>query len=1113
MSSSIGSTNSWELMKKLASGITGNKVVSDSDLQNLLKKADKNNDGLIQVQEFKDAFLTAEEYLKLEEEYLKAFDEIAGFDGDKTSISSLDIENAIKSQYSEMLADVPETSSGNGGSSDSSGTTTPNVPPKENTPSPDNLENKDLSVLKTERTDVIGKLDNMRSEKTNAISEAKTNVETAKAEFDANTQAFSDLLSKKTETNEEIAQYRDDVLAYQDAKTAVDSKITEQQGAIDTTNKNITTIKGQISSLVEPPKTVSYFNEETQQTETKDNPAYDEYLKEKERLEDELAEAEADLITQEKEMAALKADLADVENSLKLAIDEYYKAQEAAGALSQEEIDLKAKIDESKVAYDNANKAQKDIESKYDTELDKLEASVIAYNDAIKTKELELPEGYAVKDGKITNGKNNLLNITEDQLPEGYKVDGTSIKDEKGNIVGVTTGDKDNLQLYLTEEIEEDKLTYSSKYIIAKQLFDDSLKSQEESDEELWSDLADLKLSSSELKEIKDLYDSFASDYNSNLDDDDTAAASFSEQASKKFSESDEEKAALDVITGAIKRAEFKDLIRPQTFASYLEENNVDVLNSSDDEMNDLLEGFMTEKYGSSKLSQYYPKLSEIQLAEFLGEEGLSSLEGIDEKGAFEKIEAVLNSETLSPYEQMSLLTSMKSSSAEMNTYFEKYFKEDDSYFYSKLNEMITAENEDETAIYSSSDLIEFIKQYKNLDSTSSVLNSDSENLKTLLSVYESSADKEELSELDTYLGSSVVANLVLQNLDEEDANKYLPILFKTSVSDALSEDGSLSLDPADWGLTDENAISSLSEKYINSDGTTSEKINKVLEDLQSGVIDKSSAKYAVSALLNGKPENLADIQAKTSIGNVSELFSLFNSKPYEAFSPDIELTSQYIEKDGVMPYLLIGPKDADPNEELPVIVYMHGSGEVGAGEAGLLSVGPGKIIPGWELDNFNGYIICPTLSGNFNNKAWDNETTEQYVRDLLKDFESEHKVDTGKIFVGGHSLGGKGAIYMAEHMDDIFSKAFVLSGYASKNGSYDAKNVKIPIIGYTGDKDPTSSDYMYGAFTAGIGAGHVITVNAAHGAVPGKTFNRDVDGNNRSDLFEWLLEDKELPD
>ena len=127
------------------------------------------------------------------------------------------------------------------------------------------------------------------------------------------------------------------------------------------------------------------------------------------------------------------------------------------------------------------------------------------------------------------------------------------------------------------------------------------------------------------------------------------------------------------------------------------------------------------------------------------------------------------------------------------------------------------------------------------------------------------------------------------------------------------------------------------------------------------------------------------------------------------------------------------------PNEELPVLVYLHGLGEVGKGEQGMYSAhGPGGIVPDWDLANFNGYIICPQLSsGN-----WSNANAENNLRQLMDSFQETH--NTGKSVIMGASLGGSGATYMANHMgSEYVDEAVILSGYSGG-----VNDIQIPVTG-----------------------------------------------------------------
>ena len=104
----------------------------------------------------------------------------------------------------------------------------------------------------------------------------------------------------------------------------------------------------------------------------------------------------------------------------------------------------------------------------------------------------------------------------------------------------------------------------------------------------------------------------------------------------------------------------------------------------------------------------------------------------------------------------------------------------------------------------------------------------------------------------------------------------------------------------------------------------------------------------------------------------------------------------------------------------------------------------------------------------------------------------------------------------MAEHVDDVFSKAFVMSAYADEVGRYNVNNVEIPMIGYVGksnDWKTSDSGYMDSFFANKVGDENLVTINRAHGKVPINAFRRDADGDGKSDLIEWLLEDQALPE
>ena len=246
-------------------------------------------------------------------------------------------------------------------------------------------------------------------------------------------------------------------------------------------------------------------------------------------------------------------------------------------------------------------------------------------------------------------------------------------------------------------------------------------------------------------------------------------------------------------------------------------------------------------------------------------------------------------------------------------------------------------------------------------------------------------------------------------------------------------------------------------------------------------------------------------------------------NKEYQPFGKDVKFKEPRYIVDGIYRYMLIEPNNVDSSEQLPLIIYLPGTGEYKSGELGTVGCidknldgsishdevkhnALGTILKNSKLKDFNAYVIAPSLE-SVDSNGWATKVAEKYVRGIVSTFSDSHNVDQNMIFVGGHSIGGIGAMYMAMHASDIFSKSFVLSGFA--HSSYDIKNISIPIIGYNGNGD---SPFMEENFVDVFGRENLVKVDTKHGSVPINAFNRDADCDGKSDLIEWLLDGQLLP-
>jgi pimeloyl-ACP methyl ester carboxylesterase len=226
-------------------------------------------------------------------------------------------------------------------------------------------------------------------------------------------------------------------------------------------------------------------------------------------------------------------------------------------------------------------------------------------------------------------------------------------------------------------------------------------------------------------------------------------------------------------------------------------------------------------------------------------------------------------------------------------------------------------------------------------------------------------------------------------------------------------------------------------------------------------------------------------------------------------FDTNITFTYEYIVDGEVMNHLLYTPSTASESEAIPLIVWLHGSGEKYISGTYFVQRGLPQVLNNWVLEGFNAYVLCPQLAGNFGYGSWSVNYSADNLRILLDSFIEKYNVDTNNIIIVGHSLGGQGALYMAHQLSEYFSKCVVLSGYPV---SVDISEITIPTIGYVGTaragEDQTSIDYMVNKFVPVFGESNMFTIATSHANLPNAVFNEDKDNNNRSDVIEWMFED-----
>lgn len=224
-------------------------------------------------------------------------------------------------------------------------------------------------------------------------------------------------------------------------------------------------------------------------------------------------------------------------------------------------------------------------------------------------------------------------------------------------------------------------------------------------------------------------------------------------------------------------------------------------------------------------------------------------------------------------------------------------------------------------------------------------------------------------------------------------------------------------------------------------------------------------------------------------------------------FDETITFTREYFEGGDCMPYALYTPSSAAERENAGLIVWLHGVGELGAGEEAFCESGLLDVMNHWSLEGFHAYVLCPHLTSKWNAGHWNTTYAVNNLQALLDYILATYPIDPEQVVITGHSMGGHGAEYMAWNLPEYFSKLVVLSGF---NAAIPHAQITVPTIGYVGSaacgEVRDSITYMDTIFANDFGAENLFHLEVSHTDLSYAAFHGDADGNCRSDLIEWMF-------
>jgi predicted peptidase len=157
------------------------------------------------------------------------------------------------------------------------------------------------------------------------------------------------------------------------------------------------------------------------------------------------------------------------------------------------------------------------------------------------------------------------------------------------------------------------------------------------------------------------------------------------------------------------------------------------------------------------------------------------------------------------------------------------------------------------------------------------------------------------------------------------------------------------------------------------------------------------------------------------------------------------------------MSYLLyLPPTYATSKEPCPVLVFLHGGGEVGEDLAGIFAHGPNMILHRSGYANFRAtfpFIVispqCPPRG-----QRWDQPLMIKATVALIRDLEARLPwFDKDRVYLTGLSMGGKGTWFVGHEAPELFAAMAPMSASTNQPGLAEALR-STPVWMVAGERD-----------------------------------------------------------
>lgn len=202
--------------------------------------------------------------------------------------------------------------------------------------------------------------------------------------------------------------------------------------------------------------------------------------------------------------------------------------------------------------------------------------------------------------------------------------------------------------------------------------------------------------------------------------------------------------------------------------------------------------------------------------------------------------------------------------------------------------------------------------------------------------------------------------------------------------------------------------------------------------------------------------------------------------------------------------YLLYLPANRSGEGKRPLLLYLHGSGEVGREASCLKRMHPGYHARKLTDEEFPFVVLCPVTPY----RGWNPDQVVDFLDEFLERHGERYRIDRRRIYLTGISMGGYGTFHTAAKHPDRFAAVAPLAGGGSPAFAENLRTV--PVWAFHAEYDPVVPYERSAEIIAALeNSGHIdVRMTTLHG------MNHDVAepvyGN--PELYRWFLRHENEP-